>query len=455
MSPQPPREPTASSSLEELRLNAHALFATEESGDLESLVADKIDGLRHYDVPAMDKVASIVMWGRSGTLLLCSYMDGHDDVIVLPELCGEPLYEFFERYKSLSLHDKLIGYPCFRPDCTRFFEGDFAISRMHYYAAVQAIVASCNEWPAEFVESRRAFFLFLHIAYNLARGVQPATSRPLIVYTQHYWDPAAASHLVKDFPQAKFVHAIRDPISSCDALFQFHLKAVERNPILPFSALEFLVGRDRPHPGMESRTRAIRFEDLHSDTAATMRDLVEWLGLPYHATLIHSTFNGIPWVVKRGEISWSGRRLGQVQRRSQALSAKDRALMFALFYENFAEWNYPCPEIFRDRFLRCLVFAGLILFPTKMELLAARAIGRQMVLPALWRGNLMRVAKCLLSIGFCRLRIVQLLVPPFLSRCLRRPDLLQIHRRNNHISTQEITTGIQECSEGAAISAAD
>lgn len=454
MSLQPPREPAASASLEELRWNANALFAREEVGDLESLVAGKIDGLRRYDVLAMDKVASVVMWGRSGTLLLCSYLDGHDDVIVLPELCGEPLYEFFERYKSLPLRDKLLGYPCFRPECTRFFEGDFAISRAHYYAAVEAIVACCHEWPAEFVESRRAFFLLLHIAYDLARGVLPSTSRPLIVYTQHYWDAASARDLVKDFPQAKFVHAIRDPISSCDALFQFHLANVERNLILPFSALQFLVGRDRPQPGMESRTRAIRFEDLHSDTGATMRDLVDWLGLPYQATLIHSTFNGIPWVVKRGETSWSGRRLEQVQRRSQTLSAKDRALMFALFYENFAEWNYPCPEIFRYQLVRCLVFAALILLPTKMEFLGTRAICRQMLLPALWRGDVLRVAKCFLSIGFCRLRIVQLLVPPFLSRCLRRPELLQVHRRNEHMSTQEIIAGVQECSE-EAISAAD
>ena len=30
-----------------------------------------------------------------------------------------------------------------------------------------------------------------------------------------------ARHLVEDFPQAKFVHTIRDPISSCDGVFHF------------------------------------------------------------------------------------------------------------------------------------------------------------------------------------------------------------------------------------------
>ena len=35
------------------------------------------------------------------------------DVMMLPEICGQRLYEFFELYPSLSLRDKLIAYPAF------------------------------------------------------------------------------------------------------------------------------------------------------------------------------------------------------------------------------------------------------------------------------------------------------------------------------------------------------
>jgi hypothetical protein len=177
---------------------------------------------------------------------------------------------------------------------------------------------------------------------------------------------------------------------------------------------------------MESRTRTIRFEDLHSDTAGTMRDLSDWLGLPYQPTLLQSTFNGIPYVVRRDGVAWSGPRMEQVQRRSLALSHKDRALLFALFYENFVDWDYPCPKIFQHFTVRLMTVLALFIFPMKMEIVSARAVFRLSILPALRRGNIWLAIKPLRTIGFCRLKIIGLLLPAFFQRCARRPALLQV-----------------------------
>jgi hypothetical protein len=98
-----------SSNAEEILLRANALFRAEQAQDLRSVIAEKAEDLRHYDVLAMDRVLAILSWGRSGSLLLASYFDGHDDVIMLPEICGWKLYEFFERYRSLHLRDKLVA----------------------------------------------------------------------------------------------------------------------------------------------------------------------------------------------------------------------------------------------------------------------------------------------------------------------------------------------------------
>jgi hypothetical protein len=163
---------------EEILPRANALFGAEQSKDLRGLLAEKIEDLRHYDVVAMQRVVAILMWGRSGSLLLASYLDGHDDVIMLPQSGGERLYEFFARYQSLPLRDKLIAYAAFEPEYPRFFDGEFAISSGQYYAAVQAILEVYGKWPPDFLESRRAFFLFVHIAYNLALGRRPASSNP-------------------------------------------------------------------------------------------------------------------------------------------------------------------------------------------------------------------------------------------------------------------------------------
>ncbi|MGP0076531.1 MAG: sulfotransferase [Bryobacteraceae bacterium] len=408
---------------------ANAQFRAQQLEGSKSLIAQKIEDLRHYDVPAMDRVAAIIMWGRSGSFLLASYLDNHEDVIALPEGRAYSLYDFYERYRALPLRDKLIGYTTFDPDYIQFFKGDFAISPTQYYAAVEAILEVYGNHPREFLESRRAFFLFVHVAYNLALGRRPSGSQPLIIYPQHVWDKTLARDLVEDFPRAKFVHTVRDPISSCDALFHFHLDTLVANHIfLPLSSLRFLVDKDRSLPGMESRTLAIRFEDMHSDPAGTMHDLADWLGLPYQDTLLESTFNGIPYVMKRDGVAWSGRRVEQVKRLSRHISAKDRALLFAFFYEDFAAWGYPYPNIVRFLLVRCMVFLSLILLPLKMERIAARAIFKGKILPAMRRGDLARVIKSCTSLAFCRVRIIRLLTLVFVRRSIFQTAVLQVRR---------------------------
>jgi hypothetical protein len=454
---------------EELLLRAQALFRAEQSQDLRDVIAEKIEDLRRYDVLAMDRAVAICAWGRSGSVLLASYLDGHDDVVMLPELSARNLYTFFELYPSLPLRDKLIAYPA----TEQLFEGDFAISSTSYYAAVQAILELYGSRPREFLESRRAFVLFVHIAYNLALGRRPASSRPLIVYPQHEWHRPTARRLVEDFPQAKFIHTVRDPIALCDRLADVWLAETERLPppqprpdtnetrsatrrpsmrVAPWWVLSFqqfkdllrrqrfhvlrLINRDRPHIGMESRSRAIRFEDLHRDPAETMRGLAAWLGLSYQATLLDSTFNGIPYVVTRDGKAWTGRRPEQAQRNLRHISLKDRGLLFALFHENFVAWNYPCPRIFGNPMVRCVVFALLVLVPMKMEIMVARAAFKRTILPAVRHGHFSIAINSLLGIVSYRGVAIGLLGLDFFRRCAYRKTVLQVELK------QEGSTGV-------------
>jgi hypothetical protein len=442
---------------DEILRRASPLFRAEQSKDLREVVAGKIEELRHYDVLAIDRVAAICFFGKSGSLLLASYLDGHEDVMMLPGLCGTDIYKFFERYPSLTLRDKLIGYPGYTQHFAPFFEGGFAISSSQYYAAVQAILECYSEWPSDFLESRRAFFLFVHIAYNIALGRRPASPCPLIVYAQHFWNPVMASELVEDFPRAKFIHTVRDPITLSGQILADRLLPSERLPnpneippvakrqlfsltrwcVAPFQKLADLLRRrrfrlfspingDRPHFGMESRTRAVRFEDLHCDTAETMRDLSDWLGLSYQETLIQSTFNGIPYVVTRDGKAWSGRRPEQAQRKLRYISRKDQALLFALFHKNFVAWNYPYPKIFGNPIVRCIVFVTLVIFPMKIEIMAAQALFKEKILPSVRRGNISIAIKSLLRIVSYRLALTLLFVLEFVGRCAHGKTLLQV-----------------------------
>jgi hypothetical protein len=383
---------------EELFSRARATFLAALSTETQPAIDRKIEDLSRYNVEAINRVAAICNWGRSGSLLLASYLDGHDHVIMLPTTSGQEIYTFFERYSKQSLWNKLIAYPLFanHPFFERNFHGDFTIDPADYYIAVKAMFEVFSTRPSEFLESRKTFFQFLHVAYSLALGRRLATLEPIIIHAQHSWDSVLAVRLVEDFPEARFIHTVRDPISNIDREFEWSLRWQDfffgSSPKFSFSSIPSAILRsflasDHPHPGMESRTTAIRFEDLHLDTAKVLGRLMDWLGLPFHDSLSASTFNGKPYTAERNGVVWSGARPEQAQRSSQNISFVDRALIFSLFYDDFTSWNYPCPKIFRNPAVRRIVGALILVIPMKMEFIAAWAVIKVQVVPSLRSGN--------------------------------------------------------------------
>jgi len=152
-----------------------ALGAYRESeGASAALVAGKLRLLEHYDAPGIQNVVALVHWGRSGSILLPSYLDGHEDVIALPNLTGELIYPFFEVHATRSLWDKLIAYPIYaaaiKGGAADLFlvnnpAGDYATAPEHYYAAVRALHAVYGERSPEWLQARARFVQFLHVAY--------------------------------------------------------------------------------------------------------------------------------------------------------------------------------------------------------------------------------------------------------------------------------------------------
>jgi hypothetical protein len=402
--------------------HARAFFRTEETRDLQSLVARKIEDIRHFDVAGMGRAVAICNCGISGSMLLASYLDGHDDVIMLPGLRSWRIYQFFERYQSLSLHDKLVAYPFFEAD---FFQGEFPIAAVDYYAAIKALFDVFGNWPPEFLESRRTFFQFLHVVYCVALGRRPASPRPLIVYAQHIWHEELARRFVEDFPQARFIHTVRDPITNCGRAFGSRFGQTGYESFLTAGyVIGNLTQKDIPHPGMESRTRAVRFEDLHLHLEKTMRAVADWLSLSYQSSLLDSTFNGVPWVVERENTSWSGPRPAQAIRDSRNISFTDRGLLFAVLYEDFVAWNYPYPKIFKHAVVRILSCILFLLIPMKIEIIAARTAIK--TLPSLRRGGFRYATNALVRIVISRVAIMFFLAAELCRRLIFGKKVLEL-----------------------------
>lgn len=416
----------------EILKRASRSYAAERNAS-GTLVAHKLELLRQYDAPGMQRAVNICFWSRSGSFLLASYLDSHDHVVLLPENRSDFIYAFHAEFASLSVWEKLVAYPEYAkakyPRTGDFFGGNFPLAAADYYAAVRALYTLHGGRPEEWLRARVRFLQFLYVAYAVAAGRRPGTTRPLIVYGQHYSNDKLARAFVTDFPDGRFVHTIRDPISALDSWFDRSVISTYPPDQYPSPAVECvreLLACDRPHLGMEERTRAIRFEDLHLAPEASMRRLAEWLGIPYHACLIESTYNGAPFVFESGGILMHGAIPANARRRSKNLDAADRWLMFALLHQNFRAWSYACPRILRHGWLRLGVIAALLLVPMKMEIITARLVMRQRALPA-WRERRIRfgLGAFVFLIGR-RLRMMLLIGSEARARLAGKKRLLQL-----------------------------
>jgi sulfotransferase family protein len=406
---------------EALIQHAREFFRAEVPAELPVLAVHSRETVAHFNIDGMQKVLAICTCGSSGSLLLASYLDGHPDVLGLPQLMSQSIYPFFYRYQSMPLEEKLIAYPFFSKDGNdgrpvSFFHGDKSVSAADYYSAVKALIVAYRDWPSAFLESSRAFFLFLHMAYHVALGRRPGSSAPVIVFAQHIWDNDLASALVGDFPQTRFIHTVRDPISN----FGRHL-ARYSGPMAAGLVVSHLTYADVPHSGMESRTLAIRFEDLHLQSEEIIRMVIGWLGLPFHSSLLESTFNGIPFTVTKGAVVWSGARPEQAIRDIRNVSFTDRCLIYAVLYEDFIAWDYPCPGIFKIAAARILVCAVFLIIPFRIELIVAASSFKSIPAQGFRFG-----LKSLSRIIVCRLAIMFFLAAELSRRIVGQKEILSL-----------------------------
>lgn len=383
---------------------AAALYADCDEKSLPQ-VEEKRAHARGYDISNMRRAATICHWGRSGTVLFASFLDSHPEVLILPNQLSESIYPFLADFAELTLWQKLLIYPAYsatkKSTSGDFFlpdnpDGDYAISPAGYLAAVMALYREYGAISCDGTESRAGFFRFLHVAYALAQDRQAGHPRPMIIFAQHWWNELLAARFREDFPGAKFLHTVRDPISAVDAWLEMHFKwqlggsgPVSRGyPYPVFDAYRDLLSWDLPHPGMSSNSRAVRFEDMHTEPDSLMCRVAHWLCIAEPGARITSTLNGRPYVVVIDAQRIVGSNPARAVRRSRNLGAFDRLLIFALLYRNFVDWRYPVPAVLRSPWLRALILLAGSMIPSRLEATNAAALLRRQCLPALKSGRI-------------------------------------------------------------------
>lgn len=231
---------------------------------------------------------------KSGTTLLIDLLDGHPELIALP---GESWH--FARDADRSGRN-----------------GEATLRELHARSIWNAITP--NGLPPRWLlgyptADADPYDRFGRLLVAFARS-QPtrdplaAAAQALAVVTgasPRHWVEKTPTHefyvdrILSAYPDARFVHIVRDPRSNMSSIAQFGAKVVDP----PTGAAELcrsyraaLAGRAR----LGRRYSVVRYEELVTDTEAVMCSVADALGISYNERLLVPTSLGGPATANAG-----------------------------------------------------------------------------------------------------------------------------------------------------------
>ena len=354
-------------------------------------------------------VVAVQNYGRSGSTFLQSLLDGHPNILSTPNFYSRAYYEKWEE-KIAHVPDE-EKQAAFIEQFPQWFDTAYVdqSAGLHRLGPDQNQIAHVDRERFEgtlaaYFEhnevNRKNLFIGTHLAYALCLDRELAHDL-WTLYPIHGRPISVARALLEDFPEAKFVYTVREPVSNvASSLSHFRTSNVDykSNPVEATLRIQFsrngregheLFG-DRPYLEQlaeAGQTTAVRLEDLHAQSENVMRSLVIWLGLPWHECLLDSTFDGKKWWNRPEspkQSGFGGQMLGRNVRRR--LSALDRFRIRTIARPKAGMWGYDLAD---DSRLSALWRAGLfmvtVLVPWKEEQRTATSPFRVFQMLVGWR----------------------------------------------------------------------
>ena len=324
-------------------------FLLQELGRQEDADTSLHRSLEIKSNPVSREIASPVIallpFGRSGSLFLHSLFDGHPDIATLPGVYFKGWFgmdnwqqiapdmsrsDWRERLVSMVIKKHL---PLFNANNKHNVPGK-PLGDVHWLSKASGFMEMGSDRSCPFVVDQNIFaetfltllktyesigtmrcFELIHRAFEIAiRGNEGAGSKQNghIFYHIHNPNPFERAHFLQHYPQAMFLHLIRNPVQSLESwLIQLDLgnsyghanyrdskfennyqfkkwsKAVNR---VVRMAVE-MRSPDNRLPG----SRGVRLEDVKQNPRKTMPQLANWMGVSDHPALYESSFCGLQY----------------------------------------------------------------------------------------------------------------------------------------------------------------
>lgn len=335
-------------------------------------------------------VLCIVYYGRSGSVFFQSLLDGHEQVMMFPAAALLRYNEFWTNYGNRN-SDDLISFFC--KSHSGFFDPavDESWCRLNELGPNknENIVIDKNQFILHLkallqnkLINRKTFFLALHYAYTLCRGEDIFKKKILVhaLHTPHRGDRISA--FMEDFPYAKIIMLVRNPMETLASFDRHNIKKAKTfhgdfiyelvfKYLIPF---DIFVSGFKPHPTLaafcpKNQIRALRVEDVHTNSVYILKKVAGWLGINYSDVLLKSTFGGKLWW---GDISLSFYVNGfsshlQTDKLGGSYHLMDNFVLGFLLEDILVNYGYTLPYSYKGILKKLLVFVS-ILVPTKKEI---------------------------------------------------------------------------------------
>ena len=256
----------------------------------------------------MQRPVFILGFHKSGTTLLRSLLDGVPGVFAIP--IETHIYEHLGFWVDYEIRRQLPQELDFGQFLARIENvltlsnkknsqkdthggdsidgGNLLIEEFTAYFSTHARMPFENNDQRALID---AYFEALHLAMT---GSLPASEVRFVEKTVE--NAEFTGYLYKYYPDAVFIHIIRNPYAALVASRKFRTTR-NRYPYLGtiLRAMENSFYHAFHNPRLHENYHMIRYEDLVQDTEKTMQQIAEFTGIPYNPAMLIPSTLGSPW----------------------------------------------------------------------------------------------------------------------------------------------------------------
>ena len=319
-----------------------------------------------------DKIVALLHFGRSGTGLLHSLIDGHPEISTLPSI-------YLRGFFNAGVWDSLVAdgwrnlpkrfadefavlFDANSPKTTpgTLTENSSFLGQKDGMNCVgenrdESLSLDRDQFCSEALEmmshfktiNPKLFLLIVHAAFEKALGTK--TKKHTTFYHLHNPTDFTKLNFLRHVPDARLIMMIREPVQSCESWIRFcfidnDYAALTHRIITMLLAIDQIAFRKQDSIGG-------RLEDLKSLPKATLQSLCHWLGIQEKPCLYEMTAQGKQWWGDPTSPDYSAAKamspfdeVSTSRPTGTIFSEQDQFILKTLFYPFRVRFGYQDPD---------------------------------------------------------------------------------------------------------------